>query len=334
VPDIPTFIRCHINAFEYFAGVPSTIKIDNLKSGVLLANFYEPSIQVEYANMLNYYGSVPIACRVKTPEEKGKVESAIKYVKNNFLKNLKTDSLSELKSQLCDWQDTICNKRIHGTTRKVPYDEFMEKEKSHLNPLPLERYEVYEIEHRKVNKYGHITYRYNFYSVPEKYVLQDVTIKSNGKVIRIFDDKLNEIAVHQVSNSKGEFVTNSSHNIRAKFQTNENQYSDKSLKCGVNVHEFYLRVKDHRPHHYHRTLQGIFNLCTKYGDKVVDKACKRANNFGLYNYLSVRKICESGLFEDDNLNHETVLCGGYYNQLQEYDKLTGGVNAGINQETL
>jgi len=89
--NVPTFIRCHINASEYFEAVPEIVKINNLKSGVLKANFYEPEIQHEYANMLSYYGSNPITCKVRRPEEKGKVESAIKYVKNNFLKSLELD---------------------------------------------------------------------------------------------------------------------------------------------------------------------------------------------------------------------------------------------------
>ncbi len=83
---IPTFINCHINAFEYFSGSPKIVKIDNLKSGVLHVNFYEPEIQHEYTRMLEYYNSSAVACRVRKPQEKGKVESSIKYVKNNFIK--------------------------------------------------------------------------------------------------------------------------------------------------------------------------------------------------------------------------------------------------------
>lgn len=45
---VPTFIQCHINAFEFFGGVPQTVSIDNLKSAVLKASFYEPSIHKEY----------------------------------------------------------------------------------------------------------------------------------------------------------------------------------------------------------------------------------------------------------------------------------------------
>ena len=53
--DIETFLRCHIKAFEFFGGVPKVVKIDNLKSGVLKANFYEAVIQREYAEIVNYH---------------------------------------------------------------------------------------------------------------------------------------------------------------------------------------------------------------------------------------------------------------------------------------
>jgi transposase len=85
---LSSFIECHYKAFEYFGGVPKTVKLDNLKAGVITPDFYEPLLQEQYAGFLAHYRSAPIACKVRRPEEKGKVESAIKYVKNNFLKTL------------------------------------------------------------------------------------------------------------------------------------------------------------------------------------------------------------------------------------------------------
>jgi transposase len=61
---VSTFINCHIEAFEYFGGVPETVKIDNLKAGVITPNIYEPIIQRQYAEFLEYYGSAPITARI------------------------------------------------------------------------------------------------------------------------------------------------------------------------------------------------------------------------------------------------------------------------------
>ena len=82
---VETFINCHINAFEYFKGVPEIVKIDNLKAAILEANFYEPIFQRHYLEMANHYDFKSLPCRVYRPNDKGKVESGIKYFKNNFI---------------------------------------------------------------------------------------------------------------------------------------------------------------------------------------------------------------------------------------------------------
>ena len=76
--------KCHINAFKYFNDVPQQVKIDNLKSAILEASFYEPLYQSQYENLSNYYNFEIIPCRVRKPQEKGKKEAGIKYIQNNF----------------------------------------------------------------------------------------------------------------------------------------------------------------------------------------------------------------------------------------------------------
>jgi len=114
-----TFLDCHKKAFRYFGGVPKEIKLDNLKSGILEADFYEPVIQKNYAAFASHYGFLPQPCRVRKPTDKGKVESSIKYVKNNCFKERDFNSLEEAKEFLKEWLETVANIRVHGTTKKV-----------------------------------------------------------------------------------------------------------------------------------------------------------------------------------------------------------------------
>jgi transposase len=78
--DVETFIHCHENAFAFFGGVTRIIKHDNLKSAVLKAHLYEAEMNPNYLAFADHYGFIPIPCKVRTPEHKGKVESNIKYV--------------------------------------------------------------------------------------------------------------------------------------------------------------------------------------------------------------------------------------------------------------
>ncbi|MDI6641099.1 MAG: DDE-type integrase/transposase/recombinase [Elusimicrobiota bacterium] len=98
--DVRTFLSCHINAFRYFGGVPKTVKIDNIKSAILKASFYEPEYQKEYLRFANYYGFAPIPCRIYTPTDKASVETQVGYVKNNFFKGRKFVNISDCNLQL------------------------------------------------------------------------------------------------------------------------------------------------------------------------------------------------------------------------------------------
>jgi len=65
----------------FFKGIPAKVKIDNLKAAILEANFYEPVYQGLYKQFADYCGFLPFPCRVREPQEKGKVESGIKFIK-------------------------------------------------------------------------------------------------------------------------------------------------------------------------------------------------------------------------------------------------------------
>jgi len=132
---VETFIRCHIDAFEFFGGVPEVIKIDNLKAAILKANFYEPIYQDMYRRFADYYSFKPVPCRIYHANDKGKVESGIGYVKGNFFKGRKFDCGTILDAGLAQW-NSKANKRIHGTTRKVPAHVFETEEKPKLSSLP------------------------------------------------------------------------------------------------------------------------------------------------------------------------------------------------------
>jgi transposase len=116
---VETWIQCHINAFRYFGGVPKIIELDNLKSGIVNANFYEPMYQKEYKRMADYYNCLLSPCRPYQPQEKGKVESGIKYVKNNFFAGREFHSFQEMSRHLESWL-VRANNRLHGTTKIKP----------------------------------------------------------------------------------------------------------------------------------------------------------------------------------------------------------------------
>jgi len=317
---VSSFINCHIKSFEYFGAVPLTVKIDNLKAGVTTPNFYEPTIQVQYAEFLQYYNCSPITARVRRGQDKGKVEAGVKYVKMNFLKRIEHQDFYRLEKELLEWTNNVANKRLHGTTKKIPQEVFDTTEKKAMYSLPNKRYEIFKIEHRKVNKYAHISFKTNFYSVPYNYIDQKLIIKSNQNILKIYKDA-EEIAIHQISKKQGEFITKEEHLPPEKQRKTVDYYRQKAKETGQYVLLFFEKVIEHKPQNWTQLFRGILSLKKQYESNVINLACKRALDYNIYEYHIVKNICKNGLYEKEKENLSVKNTTGYAYDLKKYDEL-------------
>ena len=295
---VETFIECHINAFNYFNGVPETVRIDNLKAAILEANFYQPVYQRLYKDFADYYGFKPIPCRVYHPNDKGKVESGIKYVKNNFFLGRSFKNSNEVDNQLRNWQEKVCNSRVHGTTRKVPKEIFEKEEKAKLLSLPLDAFKLSAVGTRKVYHDCHIYIDYNYYSVPFEYVGKIVEIELNKELTRIYY-KGKEIALHPRGVGRGKFSTNDSHYPKYKrFSETEYQekYQVKMAEIGEYAEQLFLLAVGNQPKNWNRIIQGILSLKKSYPPGIINLACRRALAYGVHQYQTIRNICRNGSY--------------------------------------
>ncbi len=294
---VETFILCHIHAFAFFGGIPRYIKIDNLKSAILEANFYQPVYQELYRNFAHHYGFQPLPCRVRRPNDKGKVESGIKYVKGNFFLGRHFTDEEDVQRQLRRWNERI-NQRIHGTTRQIPQQVFEQEEKAQLLPLPQEEFTLAKVGIRKVYHDCHIYVDYNYYSVPFCYVGKEVEINLTEKLLKIsYQGK--EIATHPRLTGRGNFSTQKSHypayqcycetEYQEKYQAKMSQIGDYAEQL------FFLILKEH-PRDWPRPVAGILSLTKSYPPEIVEASCRRALFFGITQYSIIKNICHNGSY--------------------------------------
>jgi len=83
--DVDTWLDCHERAFSFFGGVPKRIILDNLKSGVIKPDIYDPAINRAYADMEHHYGFVADPAREEPLKHKGKVERTVPIVRKHLL---------------------------------------------------------------------------------------------------------------------------------------------------------------------------------------------------------------------------------------------------------
>jgi transposase len=297
---VRTFIQCHTNAFRYFDGVPETIKIDNLKAAIIEADFYEPTVQRTYAAFAQHYGFLPNPCRVYTPTDKGKVESNVKYIKENCFKGRNFSDIREAEAFLKKWLKETANARKHGTTGKIPSELFETLEALKLSKLPEEEFLFTKSAPATVWTDCHLSYGGNYYSAPYTYIGCEVEVIEVNNLIKVYY-KGKEIALHVLAaDVKGEHITDKRHYPSTKTITPEellSRYREQMSEIGAGALEFLERYKDtsmYQCHHY-RSISGILALRKKYSNETIDKACKRACHYGNISYRAVKNICESGL---------------------------------------
>jgi len=296
---VETFIQCHINAFKAFGGVPAEVVIDNLKAAILEANFYDPIYQELYKRFAEDYGFMPVPCKVRDPNRKGKVESGIKYVKNNFFAGRKFKDHQDLDKRLSKWVKEICNERIHGTTRKIPREIFEAQERTKLKRLPLEDFKMSKVGNRKVYHDCHIYVEYNYYSVPYEYIGKEVGIDLSQKLLKI-SYQGQEIAIHPRLEGRGEFSTNDSHYPKYKRRSEteyQEKYQTQMLKLGNYAQEMFFIILTKHGSDWSRYVQGILSLEKKYKAEIINLACKRAIAFKVYRYKVIEAICKNGSYK-------------------------------------
>lgn len=327
---VETFIQCHTAAFNYFGGVPGTVKIDNLKAGVIETNFYEPVVQRTYAAYAAHYGFWPQPCRVYTPTDKGKVESNVKYVKDNCFKGREFKGIEEAQAFLDEWLDKTANVRIHGTTKRRPQDLFDEREKAALLPLPGQDFAFSRTATAKVHSNCHIAYAANYYSAPHAYIGCEVDVVEINSLVRIYHQG-KEIALHALAKAtKGGHVTNNAHYPDHKNITPEEILSRQEAEMaeiGRHALEFFYAVlRKGGVHIYaYRCISGILSLRKTFDKAVIDQACKRAVWYESPTYGTVKRICERGLVAlptDTSLARDDAPPEFPARDLSQYDQLS------------
>jgi hypothetical protein len=130
--DVQTLIRCLMEAFEYFGGLPKAALTDRMKSVLLEMEEKQPRWNAHFADFMASIGVAPRVCKAYTPQTKGKIERTIGYVKKNFWPGVSFSEIDDLNRQAQTWCERI-NIRVHGTTHERPSER---REQEPLGSLP------------------------------------------------------------------------------------------------------------------------------------------------------------------------------------------------------
>jgi len=286
------FIGCLENALWSFGGCPKVLVIDNLRAAVKHPDWFDPELVPKLRSFCQHYGITILPTKPYMPRHKGKVEAGVKYVQNNALKAKGFASLPQENDHLVHWEATVADTRIHGTTRWQVGRVFVESERPALRPLPRERFPCFQEAPRKVNRDGHVEVAKAYYSVPPEYLRRSVWARWDARLVRIFNQRFEQIAVH-VRHEPGRFSTHAQHLAPEKINGLERGAGyllTKVRGIGPHSHQWAEAMLHARGIEGTRVLQGLLSLTRRHPSPALEKACEIALSHGAFQLRTLRQL--------------------------------------------
>ena len=288
------FLRCLEGAFRHFGGVPRRLVLDNLKAAVQKADWFDPEINPKVRSFGEHYGTVFLPTRPYTPRHKGKVERGVDYVQENGLRGRSFESLEGQNRFLRDWELSVADTRVHGTTRRHVGKHFAEAERAALLPLPADPFPSFREARRAVHRDGHVEVDHAYYSVPPEYLARRVWVRWDARMVRVFNDRMEQVAVH-VRREPGRFSTQSPHIASEKVSGVERGAAwqlERVRRLGPQSTRWAEGVVEARGVEAVRVLIGLLSLAGRHPAAAIERACGTASSYGAYQLRTVRALID------------------------------------------
>jgi len=272
--------------------VAATCLYDNMKVVVSRYEDDQPVYNPRFLAFATHYGYRPIACRVRRPQTKGKVERPFDYVEKNLLNGRQFRSLEHLNDVTAWWLENVADVRVHRTTKQRPVDRHGQ-EQPHLIPLPEQPYEVAEMVYRTVDVEGFISWRQNRYSVPWQATRpgQMLPVKiTEGEVI-IYGTQIEEIARHRrlPPTVTHQDCQQKSHRPPRDLERRRELLEQRFGELGQVAVQFLKGLRQSQ-HHGWVQAEGVLALLGTYRRADLLAALERAMQYGAYSLKSVQRI--------------------------------------------
>lgn len=290
--DLSALINGIEESWIFFRGVTRRLVIDNLRAAVVKSDRYAPIFQRTFLEYSQHRGFILDPALVRHPEGKATVERQIPYVRENFFKGESFRDREHVQQEAIQWCQSTAGMRIHGTTRQRPRMVFEQEEQSALVPLIEQRFDPPQWGLCKVHPDHHIRFGYALYSVPTPYIGQQVDVRKDSQLVRLY--------------LKGELIKTHPLVAPGKRSTDFNDYPkektpyamrscsyqiEQARPLGEACHTFMKELlSGDFPWARLRQAQKLLRLAQRYGHHRLEQACQRALDFDLIDVTRVERM--------------------------------------------
>jgi hypothetical protein len=201
----------------------------------------------------------------------------------------------EQNAYLADWEASVADTRLHGTTRRQVRELFEQVERPALRPLPECRFPTFEEGRRLVHRDAHIEVAKAYYSVPPEFVRRQVWARWDSRVVRIYDLQMQRVCTH-VRKEPGQFSTKDEHILDRKIAGVERSTTwllgRIDALMGRDASQWAQAVVQTRGIQGHRVLQGLLGLSGKHPGDQINRACRIAREHQAFRLRTIRQLLQ------------------------------------------
>lgn len=309
---IQHWIAVNNNALKYFRGVTPIITNDNCKVAVIAnKDWIDPVLNTDFKEWAIHNNTVLLPAKVRSPRWKPHVEGAVKVITEHILIDMKEMtffSLDAMNEFLWEQLDVLNKGQLTGRDCSR-WDLFMQDEVPLLLPLPPEEYQYLERKEVRVYQDFHIRFTDCYYSVPKKFVKQQVEVRASSSTLKIYTLAGTFICQWKRSYVRGQWSTNPDHlpqKYKEYLQWSVPGFQRWAAQIGLHtrmvIDQQFETVQF--PAQAFRRCQGILSFAKRYSPTALESCCQEAVLRGSCSYTYIKNTIVT-FFEPEKEVKET-----------------------------
>jgi hypothetical protein len=267
-----------VAAFSFFSGCPRVLLYDNLKSAVLERQGRAVHFHPRLLELCSHYHFQPRPCAPGKGNQKGKVERAIRYVRESFFAATRFTTLEDLNRRAWAWRDEVAHTRPCPGDAKRTVAEVFAEERPRLLPLPVHPFVAELVRPVRQNKGIWVPFDLNHYSIPPEAVgRRSLTLVASQTAVRILDGQV-ELAAHRRSYDRDQYIDEAGHEetlLEIKRKAS-GQTPSSRLTAAVPQAQAFLQAAFAKGENAGSTTLKLLRLLDDYGAKALEDALVEA----------------------------------------------------------
>ena len=291
---MPCFLQGHVEGFEFHGGVPRTLLYDNLKSAVLARKGDAKQFHPTMLALSKHYRFRPQPVGVRKGNEKGRVERAIRFVRDSFFGGRQWTDLRDLNRQAHDWSMVRAANRPWPQDKTRTVREAFEEERPRLLRMPGDAFPCDEIANVQIQKTPYARFDGNQYTVPHTQVMRTLSVVASETEVRILSGA-EVVAVHDRCYDKGQVIEKEDHLAelrKQKRKAKQGRASDRLLHSAPNTAAL-LEALAERGENLGATSAHLLRLLDQFGGTRLNDAAQSALEQRMPHPRTVQMILEA-----------------------------------------